>query len=242
MASQYLDLPLEGGGTAGVSSLNALTGALTLVQGSNITITPSGSNITIASSGGGGSGTVTSVGLQDGSTAPLYSISGSPVTTSGTLELTLETQTKNTVLAGPASGSNAQPTMRALVTADLPSNQPINAIGITIDGGGAAPSTGVKGYAYIPYACTINSVTMLADQSGSAVVDIWAAAYASFPPTIANTITASDLPTLSSAQNSQDTTLTGWTTSISSGTVLAFNVNSASTLTRINLTLKVTKT
>src|ERR1019366_599649 len=32
-----------------------------------------------------GSGSVTSVGLSDGSTAPIYTISGSPVTGSGTL-------------------------------------------------------------------------------------------------------------------------------------------------------------
>ena len=39
---------------AGVSSLNTLTGAITLAAGSNITLTPSGNTITIASTGGGG--------------------------------------------------------------------------------------------------------------------------------------------------------------------------------------------
>lgn len=38
-------------GFSGVTSLNALTGALTLVAGTDITITPSGSSITIASTG-----------------------------------------------------------------------------------------------------------------------------------------------------------------------------------------------
>lgn len=65
-------------------------------------------------------GTVTSVALADGSTSPIYSISGSPVTSSGTLTFTLATQAKNLVFAGPASGANAQPAFRALVTADLP--------------------------------------------------------------------------------------------------------------------------
>jgi hypothetical protein len=48
------------GGTAGVTSLNGLTGALTLTSGSGISITPSGSSISIAYTGGGGSG-ITSV-------------------------------------------------------------------------------------------------------------------------------------------------------------------------------------
>lgn len=118
MASQYVDLPVEGGGSAGVSSLNSLTGALSLVAGSNITITPSGSSITIAASGGGGSGTVTSVAL---TTPGIFSVSGSPVTTSGTLGISLVTQAANTVWAGPTTGAAANPSFRALVAADIPS-------------------------------------------------------------------------------------------------------------------------
>jgi hypothetical protein len=67
------------------------------------------------------SGTVTSVAFADDSTTPIYSISGSPVTSTGTLAITLETQSANAVFAGPASGSAAQPTFRALVAADIPS-------------------------------------------------------------------------------------------------------------------------
>lgn len=52
--SQYAVPPGSGSG-AGVSSLNSKTGAVTLVAGSNITLTPSGQNITIAASGGGSS-------------------------------------------------------------------------------------------------------------------------------------------------------------------------------------------
>ena len=66
------------------------------------------------------SGTVTSVALADGSTTPIYAITGSPVTSSGTLTFTLDTQSANTVFAGPTTGAAAQPTFRALVAADLP--------------------------------------------------------------------------------------------------------------------------
>lgn len=65
---------------------------------------------------GGGSGTVTSVGL---SLPSFITVSGSPVTTSGTLTGTLANQTANTVFAGPTSGSSAAPTFRAIVAADL---------------------------------------------------------------------------------------------------------------------------
>lgn len=66
-------------------------------------------------------GTVTSVALSDASTLSIYTISGSPVTTSGTLTLTAKTQTANTVFAGPTTGAAAQPTFRSLVAADIPS-------------------------------------------------------------------------------------------------------------------------
>jgi hypothetical protein len=62
-------------------------------------------------------GTVTSVSL---TTPALFSVAGSPVTGVGTLALNYATQVKNTFLAGPAAGADAAPTMRALVTGDLP--------------------------------------------------------------------------------------------------------------------------
>ena len=115
------------------------------------------------------------------------------------------------------------------------------AIGVVIDGGGSAISTGVKGDLSIPFNCTINSVTLLSDLSGSIVIDIWRDSLANYPPTVADTITASAKPTLSSQTNSQDTTLTGWTTTINSNDTLRFNVDSADTVTRVTLILKVTK-
>lgn len=84
MASQYKDLPVEGG-SGGVSSLNTLTGDVVLVAGTGISITTSGNNLTISATGGG-SGTVTSVAM---SVPAFLSVSGSPITTSGTLAVTL---------------------------------------------------------------------------------------------------------------------------------------------------------
>lgn len=67
--------------------------------------------------GSSGGGSVISVGL---SLPNIFSVSGSPITTSGTLTGTLTTQSANTVFSGPASGSATAPTFRALVLADLP--------------------------------------------------------------------------------------------------------------------------
>jgi len=61
-------------------------------------------------------GTVTSVAL---SLPDVFSVSGSPVTSSGTLSATLASQTANYVWAAP-NGSAGSPTFRALVAADIP--------------------------------------------------------------------------------------------------------------------------
>jgi hypothetical protein len=64
-----------------------------------------------------GGGSVTSVAVS----APSFlNVSGSPITTSGTINLTLANQTANQVFAGPSTGSPAAPDFRALVAGDIP--------------------------------------------------------------------------------------------------------------------------
>lgn len=113
-------------------------------------------------------------------------------------------------------------------------------IEFVIDGGGSAITTGVKGFLEVPFDCTITAVTMLADQTGSIVVDVWKDAYANYPPTDADSITASAVPTISSGVKSQDSTLTGWTTSLAEGDILGFNVDSVTSIERVTISLKVT--
>lgn len=64
-----------------------------------------------------GAGTVTSVGL---SLPNIFSVTNSPVTSSGTLSATLTSQTQNTIFAAP-NGSNGAPSFRSLVAGDIPS-------------------------------------------------------------------------------------------------------------------------
>lgn len=122
----------------------------------------------------------------------------------------------------------------------------VSAIEFIIDGGGSVPTTGLKGYVEVPFACTINVSTLLGNAaSGSAVVDIFKCSYANFDvtthPQAADKITASAQPTIAAAAKSQDSTLTGWTTTVAAGDILAWSLTSVSTFTRITSSLKITR-
>lgn len=116
-------------------------------------------------------------------------------------------------------------------------------VGITIDGAGSVISTGVKGFVSVPFSGTITKALLLSTDasvtSGSIVIDVWKDTYANYPPTGADTITASAKPTISGATKSEDSTLTGWTTAVSVGDVFGFNVDSVTSLTRVTLELTV---
>jgi len=114
-------------------------------------------------------------------------------------------------------------------------------LGITIDGAGSAITTGIKGDLRVPFDCTITAADIVLDQTGSIVIDVWKDTYANYPATDADSITASSPPTVTSAVKSTDSTLTGWTTSLSAGDYLRFNVDSITTATRATLTLTITK-
>lgn len=112
------------------------------------------------------------------------------------------------------------------------------AIGITIDGGGLPIKTGVAGDLEIPFGMEITGWTLVADVQGSIVVDVWRGEFANFPPTDADTIAGSEKPTIANATKAQDLTLDTWTTSVTAGDVLRFNVDSVATITRATLTLR----
>jgi hypothetical protein len=111
-----------------------------------------------------------------------------------------------------------------------------------IDGGGSAITTGIKGDIMIPFNCTVLGWDIVADTSGSIVVDVWKDSYTNFPPTVADTIAGTEKPTLSSATKNQDTSLSSWTTTLTRNEWIRFNVDSASTVTRVTVAIRVKRT
>jgi hypothetical protein len=112
-----------GAGTSLITDSGASDGTIqlrNLVAGSNVTFSEDQyGNLEISSTGGGGggSGTVTSVGL---ALPSIFNVTNSPVTVSGTLTATLQTQAANAFFAGPSTGATQAPTFRAIGSADLP--------------------------------------------------------------------------------------------------------------------------
>ncbi len=106
--TQQLDVT----GTVKMTGFQLPTGAV-----NNYILTSDGSGI---GTWRANSGSVSSVAMTGDGTIFNSTVAGSPITTSGTLVPALLTQTRNTVLVGPASGANAAPTFRALVGADIP--------------------------------------------------------------------------------------------------------------------------
>lgn len=135
---------ITGGSITGITDLaiaDGGTGAST-ASGARVNLLPSytgnGSKLLALNSGGtdvewitAPSTGVTSVAL---SAPNIFSVSGSPVTSSGTLGLSLASQTANYVWAGPTTGSAAAPTFRALVAGDIPALSYLASSGGTVSG------------------------------------------------------------------------------------------------------------
>ena len=133
------------------------------------------------------------------------------------------------VTAGPAS-SPAQS-----VTATVKPNLKSGSFGVTIDGNGGVIAVGQRGYVTMPYDGTILDWELLADTTGTCNIDVRRSTFAGFPTQ--TSITGSTPITMSAAQKASSSTLTGWTTSFNQGDVFGFTVVSATSITRLYLSL-----
>lgn len=211
-------------------------------DGQVLTVDPTTHNLVWATPGGG-SGTVTSVAVT-AEPVGIFNVAGSPVTGAGTVAITMDNQSANTFLAGPSTGSAAEPAFRAMVAADIPINERRMTIAVQFGDGANAIDIGTERDQWIEcnFDGTIEGWSLLGDVSGSLTVDIWKDTYANYPPVVGDSITASATPALSSQQKNQSSTLTGWTTTITRGDVLKFHVSGATTVKAATLSLRIVKT
>jgi len=150
-------------------------------------------------------------------------------------------------LSSDVSGNNLWRTVDAtdivggvLELSQIPSAVKTSGIVATFDGGGSTIAVGSKCRVLATFSGTITRATVLADQTGSCVVNVSKGLYSAYPTVTG--IAASAKPTLSSALKAQDSTLTGWTTTVTKGDVVEFNVESATTVTHLVVTLDITRT
>jgi hypothetical protein len=122
----------------------------------------------------------------------------------------------------------------------FPSGSQVAVMGFSADGGASVLTTGVKAELPVFFDCTVVGVELLADVSGSCVVDIQKNTYGGFPTTA--TIVNGSKPTLSSAIKYLDFTLSGWSTSLNDGDVLRFKIDSISSIKRLSCALKLQRT
>lgn len=116
-----------------------------------------------------------------------------------------------------------------------------------IDGNGGVISARTWGYLTVPFNAALTSAELFSDQTGTIIVNVWKCTYAQFDagvmhPTAADSITGGNPPTITNSTKYRDTSLGGWTVTLTKGDILAFNVpDVAVNITRVTLSLNLTR-
>jgi hypothetical protein len=111
---------------------------------------------------------------------------------------------------------------------------------IAWDGQGGFLSTGFTRYFVSPYNCTITGWSIISEGTNpTCTIDIWKTLYGTSLPTSANSITGSFSPSLSTGNVIRSSTLTGWTTAIAAGDILAFNIDAVANALTIKINLEL---
>jgi hypothetical protein len=175
-------------------------------------------------------------------TSQMPALTGDCTTAAGTVGTTC-TKTGG-VAFGNAATRNVGTTAGSVAAGDdarFPTaNQNIRTIGVAFDGGGSALSGTMIRCVPVNFGGAITGATVIGDQAGWATVDVKTVAYASYTgPASASSITASATPALANAAKYQDTTLSGWTKTLTANTTVCFELSNPSVVNWVAANLKV---
>ena len=110
-------------------------------------------------------------------------------------------------------------------------------VNYVIDSGSLPMQVGDKGKLTIDVTGVIENIRVLADQTGDIVLDIGKASFADYPNF--NSITAAQRVQLSNSNKYFDDVLNNWTTTITAGDILRFDVISVNQIRRLLISLKL---
>lgn len=238
---------------ASTSASNASTSATNAANSASTASTQASNASTSATNAASSATTASTQATNAANSATAAATSATNASNSATAAATSATSASNSASTATTQASNASTSATNAATSETNAATSATAaaaslaamddaeIVMTIDGGGLVILAGKKGAIEIPFNCTIDRWTITADQSGSITIDINKSTYSGYPTT--TSITGSAIPAISSAQKAQSSTLTGWTTTLSSGDILEFEVDATPTsITLATISLKVTKT
>lgn len=131
----------------------------------------------------------------------------------------------------PTNGQNC--TVIALATtADL-----TRTINYVVDSGSIDMLTGNKGSVTLDVSGVLESITILADQTGDLSIDIEKSNYTDFPTF--TSLSNNQYPSISNNSKYRDDNLSGWSKTIVSGDIIRFWVRSVSGINRFVVSLKL---
>ena len=109
------------------------------------------------------------------------------------------------------------------------------------DGSSAIPAGTVLGEALVPFDAVLTDWHLLLDPAATITVDVQVVPTAAYPPTVADSIVGSVVPTLNTASVADDDVLDGWTTEITSGSVVRVVAVTAADVTHGAFSLRMAR-
>ena len=165
-------------------------------------------------------------------------------TTSPSEKLEVSGKTKTTNFQMTAGATNGY-----VLTSDVSGNASWQAssgggsiapITISWDGQGGFITTGLTRYFVVPYNCNITGWSIVAEGTNpTCTIDVWGITSGTSLPTVVDTITASAPPNLSTGNVVRSSNLTGWSTSLSAGDILGFNIDATSNALTIKINIEL---